>query len=346
MPNGGMIPASKYTVGDSSREIRWPAIRKPPLSRSIASDSARAAAPPAISSMRRPIRAALSRPNLARPNGVLLEVPGLLSTPALGKAVFDYQFEVKQARDAAAKSATPASEAAPVQPATDAKAQRRSLSPDTVTMEMSGKAPAMEAPEKGGANAAMQSADAMQPDAPKPPPQPLNIIQKTYRAEALARLQRAMIADCGFARAAGGVLVQPFLHLRQQGRTGADVGRLVRARGDPAPCARALRRHAQGGRAASGDAVLSRQSAIAGPGFPRRAKPQARTERKSRARNHGTAHARRRRRLFPGRRDLAGAHHHRLDLCRTARTTRRARQFRVQRQCASAGRAAPARQDL
>jgi len=28
--------------------------------------------------------------------------------------------------------------------------------------------------------------------------QPLNIIQKTYRAEALARLQRAVLADCGF----------------------------------------------------------------------------------------------------------------------------------------------------
>ena len=42
---------------------------------------------------------------LARPNGVLLEVPGLQSTPALGKAVFDYQFEIQQARDAAAKSA-------------------------------------------------------------------------------------------------------------------------------------------------------------------------------------------------------------------------------------------------
>ena len=41
---------------------------------------------------------------LARPNGALLEVPGLQSTPALGKAVFDYQFEIQQARDAAAKS--------------------------------------------------------------------------------------------------------------------------------------------------------------------------------------------------------------------------------------------------
>ena len=38
---------------------------------------------------------------LARPNGGLLEVPGLLSTPALGKAVFDYQFEIVQARNAA-----------------------------------------------------------------------------------------------------------------------------------------------------------------------------------------------------------------------------------------------------
>jgi uncharacterized protein (DUF1800 family) len=37
--------------------------------------------------------------------------------------------------------------------------------------------------------------EAMQPNAAK---QPLNVIQKTYRGEALARLQRATIADCGF----------------------------------------------------------------------------------------------------------------------------------------------------
>ncbi len=41
---------------------------------------------------------------LSRPSGVLLEVPGLLSTPALGAAVFAYQFEIQQAREAAAKS--------------------------------------------------------------------------------------------------------------------------------------------------------------------------------------------------------------------------------------------------
>jgi uncharacterized protein (DUF1800 family) len=45
--------------------------------------------------------------DLARPNAVLLEVPGLLSTPMLAQQVFEYQFEVKQARDAAAKSGAP-----------------------------------------------------------------------------------------------------------------------------------------------------------------------------------------------------------------------------------------------
>ena len=133
---------------------------------------------------------------LSRPNGVLLELPGLLSTPALGQAVFAYQFEVKLARDAAAK--TGASEAAPAQPATDAKAQRRSLSLDSAAMDISGKPPVMQAPANGGAAAAMVPSEAMQPNAAKPPPQPLNIIQKTYRTEALARLQRAVIADCGF----------------------------------------------------------------------------------------------------------------------------------------------------
>ena len=133
---------------------------------------------------------------LSRPSGVLLELPGLLSTPALGQAVFAYQFEVKLARDAAAK--TGASEAAPAQPATDAKAQRRSHSLNSVAMDISGKPPVMQAPENGGAAAAMVPSEATQPNAAKPPPQPLNIIQKTYRTEALARLQRAVIADCGF----------------------------------------------------------------------------------------------------------------------------------------------------
>src|SRR5213080_771491 len=137
---------------------------------------------------------------LSRPNGGLLEVPGLSSTPALASAVFAYQLEVQQARAAAAKSGAAAPEAAPAQPGADAKAQRRSLSLNSVAMDMSAKEPAMKPPENSAA--AMAPTEPMQPNtaqpnAPKPPPQPLNIIQKTYRAEALARLQRAMMADCG-----------------------------------------------------------------------------------------------------------------------------------------------------
>src|SRR2546427_6712855 len=65
---------------------------------------------------------------LSRPNGVLLEVPGLSSTPALASAVFAYQLEVQQARAAAAKSGAPASEAPPAPPAAEARTQQRNLS--------------------------------------------------------------------------------------------------------------------------------------------------------------------------------------------------------------------------
>ena len=44
---------------------------------------------------------------LARPNGVLLEAPGLQSTPQLGQAVFAYQDQVRQAREAARKLPRP-----------------------------------------------------------------------------------------------------------------------------------------------------------------------------------------------------------------------------------------------
>jgi len=132
---------------------------------------------------------------LNRPNGVLLEVPGLQSTPALGKAVFDYQFEIQQARDAAAKQAAPATATEGQSPA-DAKAQRRNLSLNSIAMDMAPKEPSAKPPENR--DPAMAPAGTMRPNAPKPPPPPLNIIQKTFRAEALARLQRAVIADCGF----------------------------------------------------------------------------------------------------------------------------------------------------
>jgi uncharacterized protein (DUF1800 family) len=138
---------------------------------------------------------------LDRPNGVLLEVPGLSSTPALASAVFAYQREVQQARAAAAKSGGPASETAP--PSPDATVQRRNLSLNGIATDMSAKDGAMQGKENGSAGAAMAPSEPMQPNAAqpnaaKPPPQSLNVIQKTYRAEALARLQRAIIADCGF----------------------------------------------------------------------------------------------------------------------------------------------------
>src|SRR4051794_26442288 len=107
---------------------------------------------------------------LSRPNGALLEMPGLLSTPALGEAVFAYQAEVKQAREAAAKSV--GTEAPPVQPAVDTKAQRRNLSLNSIAMDMGAKDtsakdpatkdPAMKPPDSG-ANATMAAGEAMQP---------------------------------------------------------------------------------------------------------------------------------------------------------------------------------------
>ncbi|CAN7446315.1 DUF1800 family protein [Bradyrhizobium sp. LjRoot220] len=140
-----------------------------------------------------------------RPSGVLLEVPGLQSTAALGKAVFDYQFEIQQARDAASKS--PAKPSAPSaategpQAPVDAKGPRRSLSLNSIAMDMAPREPPAKPPEGGAApnaSPAAMSPETTPPAAPKPPPQPLNIIQKTFRAEALARLQRGIIADCGF----------------------------------------------------------------------------------------------------------------------------------------------------
>lgn len=136
---------------------------------------------------------------LARPNGALLEVPGLLSTPALGKQVFDYQFEIQQARNAAKAAQPAASETLPQSP--DAKPPlRRNLSLSSAAKEIAGKDPTMQAQASDNANAAMEPVVTMQPSAnpAKPAAEPPNIIQKTFRAEALARLQRGVVADCGF----------------------------------------------------------------------------------------------------------------------------------------------------
>src|SRR3954447_13792195 len=137
------------------------------------------------------------RAELTRPNGGLLEVPGLFSTPALGKAVFDYQFEIQRARDASPKSAAPPAAGEGLQPPLDVSVQRRNLSLPSIAKDITAKEPTMQGGTNSNADAAMPPAESMQPNPPKPP-QPLNIIQRTFRAEALARLQRGIIADCGF----------------------------------------------------------------------------------------------------------------------------------------------------
>jgi uncharacterized protein (DUF1800 family) len=118
------------------------------------------------------VKAELNHPNAAR-----LEMPGLQGTPELAQAVFAFQDEQKAKREAVAKTAL-APEAPRKQAATDMQ-------------EGSGANPSRQSREKSPEE---RSPEAMQPNAARP----LNVIQKTYRAEALARLQRAMIADCGF----------------------------------------------------------------------------------------------------------------------------------------------------
>jgi uncharacterized protein (DUF1800 family) len=141
--------------------------------------------------------------DLARPAAVLLEVPGLQSTPDLAKAIFEFQFEQQQARAAAAKTGAPA-EGVPQQPqaAPSPNPQTRGLSLANVAQDISPKEQAVQPAASSPAPAAMAPAETMQPSAspsPKPAPPQLNVIQKTFRAEALARLQRAAVVECGFA---------------------------------------------------------------------------------------------------------------------------------------------------
>jgi uncharacterized protein (DUF1800 family) len=129
---------------------------------------------------------------LARASGVLLEAPGLQSTQQLGQAVFAYQDQVKQAREAA-KAAAPAETPAPAEPK---PGLRRNLSLNTAATEIAGQMAEAKPADSAAKPETMQPGAA--PPAAKPAPQPLNVIQKTFRTEALARLQRATLAECGF----------------------------------------------------------------------------------------------------------------------------------------------------
>jgi len=120
--------------------------------------------------------------DLGRPNAALLDAPGLQPTPALAQAVFDYQKDVKQQREAAAKTAQAMASVSGDMPKPESRPETKAdVKPDPAAK-------------------AMMSPDTMQPNpAPaKEPPKPLNIIQKTFRAEALARIQRATMTESGF----------------------------------------------------------------------------------------------------------------------------------------------------
>jgi uncharacterized protein (DUF1800 family) len=128
--------------------------------------------------------------DLHRPNNARLEMPGLQPTPALAQAVFAYQAEVKAAREAA--KANPAAEmTAAEKPAAMEAPDKPSENKSAEAKSMDGQ-PMEKMAEKSAANAPMQASEAAVPA------KPLNVIQKTFRAEALARLQRALMADCGF----------------------------------------------------------------------------------------------------------------------------------------------------
>jgi uncharacterized protein (DUF1800 family) len=137
--------------------------------------------------------------DLGRVNAALLEVPGLQPTPDLARALFEFQFEQKQAREAVKSATTGAATETAPPTASDAQ-QRRGLSLANIAQDISPK----DQPVQPAANSAAPS-EMMQSNAPpqlnplRPAPPQLNVIQKTFRAEALARFQRASVAECGFA---------------------------------------------------------------------------------------------------------------------------------------------------
>ena len=123
------------------------------------------------------VKADLNRPGSAR-----LEMPGLQPTSALAQAVFAYQAEAKAAREAA-KSKSPAEMAGSEKlTATEGGTDSESNPSDNRSMDSR----VMEKPATQANEAAASG-------------KPLNVIQKTFRAEALARLQRALMAESGFA---------------------------------------------------------------------------------------------------------------------------------------------------
>ena len=97
---------------------------------------------------------------LARPSGVLLEVPHLQSTPALARAIFEYQDQLKQAREAAPKSPPPSAGAASSPPAEQQPPQLRSL--NTVATDIAAQTGTMKAADSGGTNPQVAAGEVME----------------------------------------------------------------------------------------------------------------------------------------------------------------------------------------
>ncbi len=143
-------------------------------------------------------------------------------------------------------------------------------------------------------------------------------------------------------------LGEPFRGVGRQGAGGGLCGR-VRTRRDPPARARPFRGHAGRRRTASRDAAFPRPGTLGRPRQPGRAacrSPQSvgqtRAQRESRARNHGTAHARRTHGIHAGRRDGIRACADRLEHRRRARAAARrcgARCIRVSPEPARTGHA-------
>jgi uncharacterized protein (DUF1800 family) len=116
---------------------------------------------------------------LARPNAALLEQPSLLPSPELGKAFFAFTAEVRKQRAAAATSAQ--------------------ASPAESQAQMADKPVAPADPAPPGVQAEPQPNTVRPPEpAARETPQPVDVIAKTFRAEALARFQRATLSEAGF----------------------------------------------------------------------------------------------------------------------------------------------------
>jgi len=117
---------------------------------------------------------------LAKPNAALLEQPSLRPTADLAKAFFAFNAEQRKQRAADAKAAQ----------AKAAESQAQMVEQPKPSTEASPPA---------------SQAEPQQPNMVRPPeppqretPQPIDVIVKTYRAEALARFQRATLVEAGF----------------------------------------------------------------------------------------------------------------------------------------------------